>query len=98
MLKTPFELMDGLRRRIASRRRALGWATGRGGARRRRLGTWRRLECGGQASIEDLVKAAVALPCEDGLETLFPAPAAASLDKLVRQQKAQARLAGTRRP
>lgn len=99
MLKTPSELMGELGRRIASRRRALGWtqqaAAERAGVAYR---TWRRLEGAGQASIEDLVKAAVALRCEEGLETLFPAPAAGSLDELLRQQKAQAGLTGTRRP
>jgi DNA-binding XRE family transcriptional regulator len=98
MLKTPTELMEELGRRIALRRKAQGWtqqiAAERAGVAYR---TWRRLEAGGQASIEDLVKAAVALRCEEGLEALFPAPAATSLDDLLRQQKAQARRSEARR-
>jgi transcriptional regulator with XRE-family HTH domain len=98
MLKTYAELLKELGQRIGARRKALGWtqqaAAERSGVNYR---TWRRLEGMGQASIEDLVKAAVALRCEDGLELLFPAPAASSLDELLRQQKAQARRPGTRR-
>ena len=52
--------------------------------------TWRRLEAEGKASIKDLVRAAVALRCEDELATLFPEPAATSMDELLRQQKAAA--------
>ncbi|WP_272799741.1 helix-turn-helix domain-containing protein [Sphingobium sp. AntQ-1] len=50
--------------------------------------TWRRLETEGKASIEDLVRAAVALRCEQDLSGLFPAPPATSMDALLRQQKA----------
>ena len=96
MLKTSSELMLELGQRIAARRKALGWtqqsAAERSGVSYR---TWRRLEGAGQASIENLVKAAVALRCEEGLELLFPAPAATSLDDLLRQQKAQARRSGS---
>lgn len=92
MLKASAELMEELGRRVGARRKALGWtqqaAAERSGVSYR---TWRRLEGAGQASIEDLVKAAVALRCEEGLEVLFPAPAATSLDDLLRRQKAQAR-------
>ncbi|MDB5440784.1 MAG: helix-turn-helix domain protein [Caulobacteraceae bacterium] len=99
MLKTSSELLQELGQRIGARRKALGWtqqaAAERSGVAYR---TWRRLEVMGQASIEDLVKAAVALRCEEGLEALFPAPAASSLDDLLRQQKAQARRPGARRP
>jgi transcriptional regulator with XRE-family HTH domain len=99
MLKTSSELLQELGRRIGARRKALGWtqqaAAERSGVNYR---TWRRLEGMGQASIEDLVKAAVALRCEENLEGLFPAPAATSLDDLLRQQKAQVRQSGARRP
>jgi len=37
-----------------------------------------------------MVKAAVALRCEDGLAALFPLPAATSLDALLAQQAARA--------
>lgn len=52
--------------------------------------TRRRLETEGQASLEDMVKAAVALRCEDALSALFPLPAASSLDALLAQQAASA--------
>ncbi len=98
MLKTSAELLEELGQRIVARRKALGWtqqaAAERSGVNYR---TWRRLEGMGQASIEDLVKAAVALRCEEGLEVLFPVPAASSLDELLRQQKAQVRRSGMRR-
>ncbi len=98
MLKTYAELLQELGQRIVARRKALGWtqqaAAERSGVNYR---TWRRLEGMGQASIEDLVKAAVALRCEEGLELLFPAPAASSLDELLRQQKVDARRSGGRR-
>lgn len=48
--------------------------------------TWRRLETEGRASMEDLIKAALALRCEEGLEMLFPGPAASSLDDLLKRQ------------
>lgn len=98
MLKTCAELLDELGQRIGARRKALGWtqqaAAERSGVNYR---TWRRLEGQGQASVEDLVKAAVALRCEEGLEALFPAPAASNLDELLRRQKAQALRSGSRR-
>jgi transcriptional regulator with XRE-family HTH domain len=98
MLKTSSELMQELGQRIGVRRKALGWtqqaAAERSGVTYR---TWRRLESAGEASIGDLVKAAVALRCEAGLEDLFPAPAASSLDDLLREQKAQARRPGAAR-
>lgn len=98
MLKTYTELLQEMGERIAARRKALGLtqqaAAERSGVNYR---TWRRLEGMGQASVEDLVKAAVALRCEEGLEVLFPAPAASTLDELLRQQKAQARRPGAPR-
>ena len=52
--------------------------------------TWRRLETEGRASLEDLVRAANVLRCEDGLSSLFPLPSAKSLDEiLVRQAQDQ---------
>lgn len=50
--------------------------------------TWRRLESDGKASIEDLVRAAIALRCERDLGVLFPEPAATSMDALLQQQRA----------
>ena len=92
MLKTVPELVQDLAARIRARRGALGWpqteAARRAGIAYR---TWRRLETQGMASVEDLVKAAVALRCEEGLAALFPAPVAGSLDALLEQQRAAAR-------
>jgi transcriptional regulator with XRE-family HTH domain len=87
MLKTPAELLTELAVRLKVRRLALGW-TQQDTAQRAGIAyrTWRRLESEGAASIEDLVKAAVALRCEEGLEALFPPPAAASFDELLRTQ------------
>ncbi|MDI1365044.1 MAG: helix-turn-helix transcriptional regulator [bacterium] len=97
MLKTYAELLHELGERIGARRKVLGLtqqaAAERSGVNYR---TWRRLENQGQASVEDLVKAAVALRCEEGLEILFLAPAASSIDELLRQQKSQARRSGPR--
>lgn len=53
--------------------------------------TWRRMETEGSASIEDLVRAAIALRCEQGLGALFPEPAASSMDELLKAQQAAAK-------
>ena len=53
--------------------------------------TWRRMEKDGSASIEDLVRAAIALRCEEGLASLFPEPIAKSMDALLALQKAAGR-------
>ena len=87
MLKTCTELTRELGARIRCRRTLMGWtqqdAAKRAGVAYR---TWRRMEADGAASIEDCVKAAVALRCEVGLENLFPPPAATSLDGLLARQ------------
>ncbi|MBW0152065.1 MAG: helix-turn-helix transcriptional regulator [Phenylobacterium sp.] len=92
MLLTPTELLQSLAGRLKARRVALGWtqveAARRAGVAYR---TWRRLENEGQASLEDMVKAAVALRCDEGLTALFPLPAAASLDELLAQQATAAK-------
>jgi len=92
MLKTVPELLMLLGSRIRARRRRMGWsqqeASRRAGVS---FATWRRLEAKGGGSLEDLVKAAVALRCEDGLEALFPEPLAASLDELLKRQAQAAR-------
>jgi hypothetical protein len=59
--------------------------------------TWRRLETEGKASIEYLVKAAIALRCEEALEGLFPAPVATSLDDLLKREAKGAGVASPRR-
>lgn len=87
MLKTPPEILLDLAGRLKARRIALGWtqveAASRAGVAYR---TWRRLETEGRASLEDMVRAAVALRCEQDLETLFPLPPATSLDDLLARQ------------
>jgi transcriptional regulator with XRE-family HTH domain len=49
--------------------------------------TWRRMEGEGNASIEDLVRAAIALRCEQGVAALFPEPAASTMDELLMRQR-----------
>lgn len=87
MFLTPTELIAGLGGRIKARRIALGItqvdAAERAGVSYR---TWRRMEQEGKASIEDLARAAIALRCEEGLEALFPVPAATSMEALLRRQ------------
>lgn len=91
MLKAPLEILLELAGRIKARRIALGWpqqdAAQRAGVAYR---TWRRLENEGRASLEDMIKAAVALRCEEGLGELFPLPAATNLDDLLKHQAASA--------
>ena len=86
-MKTSSELVQDLADRIRGRRLALDLsqqeAAQRSGIAYR---TWRRLETEGKASIEDLIKAAIALRCEEALEALFSAPGASSLDELLKRQ------------
>lgn len=93
MLKTPVEIQHTLAARLKARRVALGW-TQQDAAKRAGIAyrTWRRLENEGKASFEDVIKSAVALRCESGLEALFPQPAATSLDDLLKQQAAASAL------
>jgi transcriptional regulator with XRE-family HTH domain len=92
MLETPIELTAALGQRIKHRRLGMGLtqadAAARAGIAYR---TWRRLEAEGKASIEDFVRAAMALRCEQDLAALFPAPPALSMDALLQQQKAAAK-------
>lgn len=90
MLYTPLEIAQVLGQRIKARRQNIGWTQA---ATAERAGvayrTWRRLESEGKASIEDLVRAAIALRCEQDLATLFPEPAASSMDELLARQQAK---------
>ena len=99
MFKTPSDILQELASRVRSRRLALGWsqieAAQRAGVAYR---TWRRLETEGRASLEDLVRAAIALRCEEALEELFPLPAASSLDELLARQGAATRARRVRAP
>lgn len=89
MFETPIEMAMALGQRIKRRRLGIGLtqanAASRAGVSYR---TWRRLETEGKASIDDLIRAAVALRCEQDLKTLFPEPAATSMDALLHQQQA----------
>ncbi len=91
MLESPSELTRQIGQRIRKRRATLGWtqveAASRAGIAYR---TWRRLEDEGKASIEDMVKAAVALRAEDALAQLFPEPEARNLDELLARQRSEA--------
>lgn len=92
MLKTPQEFLHELGEAIRARRIGQGWsqkeAASRAGVG---LRTWRRLEIDGQATIDTLVNAAIALRCEEGLSQLFPAPVASSLDDLLTRQASAAK-------
>lgn len=100
-LTLPDQLM-GLGKRIKDRRLALDLtqqaAAAKAGVAHR---TWRRMEAEGRASIEDLVRAAIALRCDEGIVALFPEIAASSMDELLAQQRQAAkpqrkRASGTR--
>jgi transcriptional regulator with XRE-family HTH domain len=91
MFQTPDELLRDLGASIRARRIAHRWSQEEAAARAGvGVRTWRRLETSGQATIEALVNAAIALRCEQGLARLFPPPAAGSLDELLERQAAAA--------
>jgi transcriptional regulator with XRE-family HTH domain len=94
MLETPAELAVDLGQRVRACRAALGWTQAesaeRAGVSYR---TWRRLEAEGKASIDDLIRAAIALRVEHTLQALFPQPAATDLDSFLAQQRGTARRA-----
>lgn len=86
------EQREALGQRIKTRRIALNFtqqvAAERAGVAYR---TWRRMETDGSASIDDLIRAAYALRCEDGIEALFPGPVARSMDELLEMQRQAAK-------
>lgn len=88
MLFTLAEQMSDLGKRIKVRRLALDLtqqaAAAKAGVAYR---TWRRMEAEGAASIEDLVRAAIALRCDEGIAALFPELAASNMDELLAQQR-----------
>ena len=91
MLLTIDEQLKALAQRIQARRAMLNLtqqeAAARSGVSYR---TWRRLETMGQASVEDLIRAAAVLRCDEGVDDLFPLPIARPMDELLaRQIKAQ---------
>jgi transcriptional regulator with XRE-family HTH domain len=98
MLKTSTELLQEVANGIRARRLSMDFsqqeAAQRSGIAYR---TWRRLETEGKASVKDLIKAAIALRCEENLGALFPVPSATSLDELLKQQAKAATAAANRR-
>jgi transcriptional regulator with XRE-family HTH domain len=98
MLQTSQEIAAALGERIRARRIASGltqaMAAERAGVAYR---TWRRMEAEGRASIDDLIRAALALRCEDGLTGLFPATIAATMDALLALKKTQTKPPARRR-
>jgi transcriptional regulator with XRE-family HTH domain len=103
MLLTLHDKLMALGKRIKARRVALDLtqqaAAAKAGVAHR---TWRRMEAEGRASIEDLVRAAMALRCDDGIAALFPEMAASSMDELLALQRKATRTlrqrAGRKRP
>ena len=59
--------------------------------------TWRRMEKDCSASIEDLVRAAIALRCEHDILALFPKLPASSMDELLKMQQLDAKNAQKRK-
>ena len=91
MLKTPEELRQELGQAIRLRRIGQRWSQEEAATRAgMSLSTWKRMEANGPSLVENLINAAIALRCEEGLSELFPAPAASSLDELLRRQAAAA--------
>ena len=88
MLLTLNDQMSDLGKRIKARRLSLHLtqqaAAAKAGVAHR---TWRRMEAEGRASIEDLVRAAIALRCDEGIVALFPDMAASNMDELLAQQR-----------
>lgn len=102
MLLTLQDQLTGLGKRMKARRLALDLtqqaAAAKAGVAHR---TWRRMEAEGRASIEDMVRAAIALRCDEGVVELFPQVPATSMDELLAQQRQAAkrqrqRASGTR--
>jgi transcriptional regulator with XRE-family HTH domain len=99
MLQTPEELRTGLGEAIRVRRIAQGWSQAEAATRAGMgLSTWKRMEAQGPGTVENLINAAVALRCEEGIERLFPPPAASSLDALLQRQAAATRPPRRRAP
>lgn len=92
MFLTLQDQLTGLGKRIKARRLALDLtqqaAAAKAGVAHR---TWRRMETEGKASIEDLMRAAIALRCDESIVALFPEMAASSMDELIAQQRRAAK-------
>jgi transcriptional regulator with XRE-family HTH domain len=92
MVKMPLDLRAELGEAIRARRIAQGWSQV-DAAMRAGLGlsTWKRMETKGPGTVENLISAAIALSCEEGIARLFPNPAAPSLDAPSERQVAAAK-------
>lgn len=89
MLKTPEELRLELGQAIRARRIGQAWSQEEAATRAGMgLSTWKRMETHGPSLVQNMINAAFALRCEEGFSQLFPAPAASSLDELLRRQAA----------
>jgi len=103
MILTIRDQLEAVGQRIKARRLALDLtqqvASAKAGVSHR---TWRRMEAEGKASIEDLVRAAIVLRCDEGVTDLFPEIAASSMDELLARQrkasKSPRQRAGGKRP
>ncbi len=97
MLETPDELLRELGAAIRARRIAQRWSQEEAAVRAGMgVRTWRRMESSGQATIANLVNAAIALRCEQGLAAVFALPPARTIDELLAQQAAAAAAARPR--
>lgn len=87
MFKTPPEIAAAIGSRIR-KAAELGWgqaeAAKRAGVAYR---TWRRMEAEGKASIDDIVRAAIALRCEQRLKDIFPEPVAKNMEDLLDRRR-----------
>jgi transcriptional regulator with XRE-family HTH domain len=95
-LRTPVEVARLLGERIVELRLTHNWkretlATRAGVS----LATLRRLETSGQASLDHLLRVALALGCLDQFEQLFQPPPARSFAELDSQKVARRRKRGT---
>jgi len=92
MLKTPIEIQLALGEAIRARRIRHGWSQEEA-ARRAGMGlsTWKRMETRGPSLVLNVINAAIAMRCEDGIDQLFPPLAASSLDELPRTQVVEAK-------
>ena len=99
MLQTPEELRKALGQAIRVRRIGRGWSQEEAAIRAGMgLSTWKRMEAQGPSLVANLINAAFALNCEEGIGQLFPAPAAVNLDELLHRQATKARKPRQRAP